>query len=145
MEVQKKFNIIFIQEPLWLFIRSILSSSNREGDKLVGISNYLCWITFSRNPSNSNNSSRVIININIWLANPCFTLCKNIFNHRNVLCISFFNCGFIHFLLNIYSDLLQLALKYFKDTKVNINNVLIMTEDFNIRDNSYGICWFLII
>ena len=35
----------------------------------------------------------------------------------------------------MYSDLLQAALKYLKDTEANINNVLILTGDFNIRDN----------
>ena len=30
-----------------------------------------------------------------------------------------------------------MALKYLKDTEVNINNVLIMTGDFNIRDCSW--------
>ena len=50
-------------------------------------------------------------------------------------CISFFNQESIFFLINVYSDLFQLALKYLKDTKVNINNVLIITGDFNIRDN----------
>ena len=49
--------------------------------------------------------------------------------------ISFFNQESIFFLINIYSDLSQLALKYLKDTEININNVLIMTSDFNIRDN----------
>ena len=39
------------------------------------------------------------------------------------------------FLINIYLDLSQLALKYLKDTKVDIYNVFIMTGDFNIRDN----------
>ena len=29
-----------------------------------------------------------------------------------------------------------MALKYLKDTKVNIGNVLIMSGNFNIRDNS---------
>ena len=29
----------------------------------------------------------------------------------------------------------QSALKYLKDTEVNLNNVLIITGDFNIRDN----------
>ena len=28
-----------------------------------------------------------------------------------------------------------MALKYLKDTEVNINNILIMTENFNIRDS----------
>jgi len=32
-----------------------------------------------------------------------------------------------------------MALKYFKDTKVNINNVLIMTRDFNIRDSFWDL------
>ena len=36
--------------------------------------------------------------------------------------------------MNIYSDSSYSALKYLKDTKVNINNLLIMTGDFNIRD-----------
>ena len=41
----------------------------------------------------------------------------------------------MYFLINVYSDSSQLALKYLKDTKVNINNILIITGDFNIRDN----------
>ena len=37
--------------------------------------------------------------------------------------------------MNVYSDSSHSALKYLKDTEVNINNVLIMTGDFNIRNN----------
>ena len=37
--------------------------------------------------------------------------------------------------MNIYSDSLHSALKYLKDTEVNIQNLLIMTGDFNIHDN----------
>ena len=47
----------------------------------------------------------------------------------------FFNHSSIYYLINVYSDLSQSALKYLKDTEVNLNNVLIMTGDFNIRDN----------
>jgi len=39
--------------------------------------------------------------------------------------------------MNIYSDLSQAALKYLRNTEVNISNVLIMTRDFNIRDSSW--------
>jgi len=38
-------------------------------------------------------------------------------------------------LINVYSDASQSALKYLKDTEANINYVLIMTSDFNIRDS----------
>ena len=36
--------------------------------------------------------------------------------------------------MNIYSDASHSTLKYLKNTEVNINNLLIMTSDFNIRD-----------
>ena len=37
--------------------------------------------------------------------------------------------------MNVYSDSSHFALKYLKDTEVNILNLLIMTGDFNIRDS----------
>jgi len=37
--------------------------------------------------------------------------------------------------MNIYSDSSHSALKYLKNTEVNIHNLLIMTGDFNIHDN----------
>ena len=37
--------------------------------------------------------------------------------------------------MNIYSDSSHTALKYLKDTEVNIKNVLLITGDFNIRDS----------
>lgn len=43
-----------------------------------------------------------------------------------------------NFLCKKYSDLSPTVLKYLKNTKANINNVLVMTEDFNIRDNSWS-------
>ena len=48
------------------------------------------------------------------------------------MCIFFFSCSFIYFLVNIYSDLSQTVLKYLKNTEANI---LILIGDFNIRDN----------
>ena len=37
--------------------------------------------------------------------------------------------------MNVYSDSSYSALKYFKDTEVNIQNLLIMMGDFNIHNN----------
>jgi len=45
------------------------------------------------------------------------------------------------FIINIYSDDYQSALRYLKNTEVNLNNVLIMIEDFNIRDNNWDILY----
>jgi len=37
--------------------------------------------------------------------------------------------------MNIYPNVFHSALKYLKDTRVNIDNLIIMTGDFNIRDS----------
>ena len=37
--------------------------------------------------------------------------------------------------MNVYSDLSHTTLKYLKDTEVNINNIVLITDDFNIRDS----------
>ena len=37
--------------------------------------------------------------------------------------------------MNVYSDFSHTALKYLKDTEVNIENIFFMTGDFNIRDS----------
>jgi len=41
--------------------------------------------------------------------------------------------------MNIYSNSSHSALKYLKDTEVNIPNLLIMTGDFNIRDSIWDL------
>jgi len=60
------------------------------------------------------------------------------FNHQDINLISFFNHSIMCFILNVYLDNQQNALKYLKNTKVNLNNILIMTEDFNIRDSDWN-------
>ena len=62
-------------------------------------------------------------------------------NHRDINLISFFNCGFICFIINIYSNDEQNALKYLKYIEVNLSNILIMTKDFNIRDNDWNLSY----
>jgi len=49
--------------------------------------------------------------------------------------MSFFNNNICYYILNIYSDSSHTALKYLKNTEVNIDNVVLMTGDFNIRDS----------
>ena len=49
--------------------------------------------------------------------------------------MSFTNNHVQYFIMNVYSDSFHTALKYLKDIEVNIDNVLIMTGDFNIRNS----------
>ena len=135
LETQNQFNIILIQEPPWSEIHKIPSSVNCDGEPYMSICHHPNWIAFARSPSKSNNFPRVITYINIRLSSLRFLLHKDIFNHRDINLISFSNNNICHYILNVYSHSSHLALKYLKDTEVNINNVLIMTGDFNIRDS----------
>ena len=47
----------------------------------------------------------------------------------------FSNNNTCFYILNVYSDSSHTALKYLKNTEVNINNVVLMIDDLNIRDS----------
>jgi len=135
LETQNQFDIILIQEPPWSEIHKIPSTTSCKGEPLIGTCHYPNWITFARTPTCGNDFPRVITYINIWLSSFRFLLRKDIFNYRDIGLISFINNDICHFILNVYSDSSHLALKYLKDTEANINNVLLMMGDFNIRDS----------
>jgi len=141
LKMYSLFNIIFIQKPSWTYI---LSLSNCEGEELVGVLNHPHWITFSRIPAQVHNSPRVIIYINIHISFLHFSLQNNLFSHRNISCVYFFNHGLIYYLINVYSDLSQLTLKYLKNTEVDLNNILIITGNLTLGI-IFGILAFHII
>ena len=72
--------------------------------------------------------------INTRLSPLCFSLHRDIINYPDILLISFTNNHVQYFIMNIYLDSSYTALKYLKDIEVNIDNILIMIGDFNIRD-----------
>ena len=135
LETHSYFNIILIQELPWSEIHKIPSSANCDGEPLMGTCHHPNWIVFARYSSNNNDCPRVISYVNIRLNSLHFLLRKDIFDHRDISIISFTNNNTCHYILNIYSDSSHLALKYLKDTEVNISHVLLMTGDFNIRDS----------
>ena len=92
-------------------------------------------MTFARISSNDKDFPKVLAYVNIRLSALCFLLCKDILNHRDVSLISFSINNTCFYILNVYFDLSHTTLKYLKDTEVNINNVVLMTGNFNIRDS----------
>ena len=106
-----------------------------EGEPLIGTSHYPNWISYARTPSVDNDFPRVIAYVNIHLSPFYFLLRTDIINHRDISLISFFNNNVCYYILNVYSDSSHTALKYLKNTEVNIDNVILMTGDFNIRDS----------
>ena len=135
LETQSHFDIILIQEPPWSIICKVPSTSSSESENFVGTVHHPNWLLFAINPMNKATSPRVTVYINIHLSSLCFTLRSDIINHIDLLLISFSSNCSQYFILNIYSDSSHSALKYLKDIEVNIDNILVMTGDFNIRDS----------
>jgi len=139
LETQSQFNIIFIQEPPWSEICKIPSSLDCKGETLIETTHHHNWLLFARIPSERSDSPRVIAYINIRLSSFRFLLCKDIINHRDIILISFLNNHVCYYIINVYSASSHSALKYLKNTEVNIDNVLLMTGDFNIRDSLWDL------
>ena len=135
LETQSHFDIILIQEPPWFVIHKVPSTSSSEGENLIGTVHHPNWLLFAINPVNKVTSPRVTTYINIHLSSLHFSLLSDIINHTDILLISFTNNRTQYFIMNIYSDSSHSALKYLKDIEVNIDNVLAITDDFNIRDS----------
>ena len=95
------------------------------------------WTIFIRSLHTENDHPRVLTYINIRLIRLYFSFRKDICNHRDINLVYFFNCSIICFLINVYSDDQQSTLKYLKNTEVNLNNIIIIIGDFNIRDTDW--------
>jgi len=135
LKTQSHFDIILIQELSWLVICQVLSNANSESKNLIGTVHHPNWILFATNSVNKVFSPRVTTYINTHLSHLCFSLHCDIINHPDILLMSFTNDHVQYFIMNVYSDLSHTVLKYLKDIEVNIDNVLVMTGDFNIRDS----------
>jgi len=106
---------------------------------LMGTTHHPNWLSFARIPSEESDYPRVIAYINIHLSSFWFLLHKDIINHKDIILISFINNHVCYYIMNVYSDSSHSALKYLKDTEVNIDNVLLMIGDFNIRDSLWDL------
>ena len=111
LENNKTFDILFIQELSWSVICQIPSFTSEEGSDIIGTPHHPSWIMFTRSANSNSNYSRVIIYINIKLISLHFLIRKDIFNHHNINLIFFFNQDTIYFIINIYLDDYQNALK----------------------------------
>jgi len=66
-----------------------------------------------------------------------FTLRLDIVNHRDVNILAFHSGQYINYVINIYSDDNQSALYFLNQNIINLNNTVVITGNFNIRDNDW--------
>jgi len=84
------------------------------------------------------NYARVATYVNKHLLRMRFALCLDIVNHRNINVLFFHNEQDVNFMINVYSNSNQTALQFLSQNIVNLNNTIIMTDNFNIRDSNWN-------
>ena len=66
-----------------------------------------------------------------------FALYLDIVNHHDINVLAFHSDHNINFIINIYSISNQTALQFLCQNVINLDNIIIMTANFNIRDNDW--------
>jgi len=75
--------------------------------------------------------------VNKKLQKMRFTLRLDIINHQDVKVLAFHSGQHINYVINVYSDNNQSALYFLNRNIVDLNNTVVMTGNFNIRDNDW--------
>jgi len=130
-------DIIFIQEPPRYLIWHIPSNTNSLGNPIYGSPNHPNWILFICQDYSQDNYARVTTYINKYLSKMRFTLRLNIVNHHDINILAFHYDHYTNFMINIYSDSNQTALQVLLQSAINLDNTIIITGDFNIRDSNW--------
>jgi len=66
-----------------------------------------------------------------------FTLRPNIINQQDINVLAFYSGQHINYIINVYSDNNQNALQVLNHNIINLNDTVVMTGNFNIRDNNW--------
>ena len=75
--------------------------------------------------------------VNKCLSKMRFTMRLDIVNHRDINILAFHSDRNTNFIINIYSNSNQTALHFLRQNTINLDNAIIMTGDFNIRDSDW--------
>jgi len=107
------------------------------GDLLYGTPSHPEWTLFIHQDTTQENYARVTTYVNKCLARIRFALQLDIINHCNINILVFHNNWDTNYIINIYSDSNQTALQVLQQSITNMDNTIILTEDFNIRDSDW--------
>jgi hypothetical protein len=137
------FDLLFIQEPPWQFIRSAPSSSNREGEDVIGHPISPNWGSIVRSPNRVDATDpesgapcvMVYFNIRIASLKPAFR--RDLFDHRDILLFSLGLGGDTQLFANVYSDKQHTAIRALYEDVVAIPKLHFMCGDFNVRHTDW--------
>jgi len=128
-------DVILVQELPKSLIRCVPSHTDPLGDPIYGTPNHPDWTLFIRQDPAQENYMRVATYINKKLLKIRFTLRPDIINHRDINVLAFHSGQHINYIINVYSNNNQNALQFLNQNIIDLNDIVVITGDFNIRDN----------
>ncbi|PPQ95148.1 hypothetical protein CVT25_013295, partial [Psilocybe cyanescens] len=102
------YDIVFIQEPPWRFVRTALSTSRKSGDNVIGAPLHPAWLPMVRNPE-PDTRPRVMAYASNRLKEFRPSMRRNLIDHCDMLILSLFVNGQSYNLMNVYSDETHMA------------------------------------
>jgi len=137
-ELRNKFDVLFLQEPPWRAIRRIPSTTNRQGDEIVGAPKHSDWLTVVCPPTN-NEAPRVLAYVHNRLTRLRLSLRWDLINHCNILILSLFSEGRTINIINVYSDDQHTAINFLAERAPTLPACILMTGDFNCHSHEWDL------
>jgi hypothetical protein len=130
LSLQKKVDVIFLQEPPWRTIRHTPSAISKEGKVVAGPPLHCDWNVIYRKPDQSGNL-RTMCYVHKRLVKFRPSYHREVIDHRDLLLLSLQVGGSEIFALNVYNDDRATAVSFLKREGLAIPHLSIMTGNFN--------------
>jgi hypothetical protein len=141
LSLQKKVDVIFLQEPPWRTIRHAPSAQSKEGEEVVGPPLHCDWSVIYRKPDQLGNP-RTMCYVHKRLVKFRPSYHREVIDHRDLLLLSLQVGRSEIFALNIYNDNRATVVSFLRREGLRIPCLSILTGDFNchsmVWDPSYN-------
>jgi Endonuclease-reverse transcriptase len=134
-DLYENYDLLFLQEPPWWYIRAAPSSSSRDGTDVISGPLNPNWGCLVR-PSGLDSPPRIMVYFSNRIANLRPGLCRDLVNHRDILLFSLGLGEDTLFYANVYSDSQHTAISWLFDHVVELPGLQLMCGDFNMRHRS---------
>ena len=119
-----KYDVIFLQEPPWRTIRTAPSASSKEGDPVMGAPKHPAWTSMTRKPSQRERRTRprvmAYVSTRLVKLRPAYR--RDIVDHPDIFVLSVTSNDTNHYLMNVYNDDENSALKHLERVREGILN-----------------------
>jgi hypothetical protein len=141
LSLQKKVDIIFLQEPPWRTVRHTPSACSKEGEEVVGPPLHHDWnVIYCKLDHSGNPRTMCYMHKRLVKFRPSYH--REVIDHRDLLLLSLQVGGSEIFALNIYNDNRATTVSFLKREGLVIPHLLFMAGDFNcysmVWDSSYS-------